>query len=258
MNLHITATGQADLYLGSSWSVPQAGSDKVGFFGGPVDDVVLARLNAYLSQHNFLNRSGGAAATSPGPTTRSLTLKQNGQATTLTIGDTANDPDLATVTTMLDELIASLIAQPIRAVQVELAAAPVGAGLEPTITISHIGTEPLPLLLFEPGDPNQYLRIELAFESVITLPSGLSMRQPLGGVTVPRDTIAALVDVGTLPGGVTELAAGQSYDLTLDPLTQPAGQNVNLTATLTFWLPGTGSERRVVYVQPQRLTLKGG
>ena len=253
MTLHIAASGQAELYLGSSWSVPQAGSDKIGYFGGPVDDAAWSQLNAYLNDHDFLARSGGAASTSPGPTTRSLTLKQAGRETSLVIGDTSNDPELATATTMLDEIIIALTDQPLRAVQAGLAVAPVSAGLEPTLTLTHLGSEPLPILLFDPADPNQYLRVELAFVSVISMPSGLTMRQPLGGVKVPREAIAALVEAGAIPGGVTDLAGGQAYQLVLDPLAQPKGQNVTLNATLTFWLPGAGAERRVVYLQPPSL-----
>jgi hypothetical protein len=256
MTLHIAPDGQADLYLGSSWSVPQGGSDKVGFFGGPVDAAAWAGLNTYLTDHNFLTRAGGAASTSPGQTTRSLTLKQGGQETTLVIGDTSSDSVLASVATMLDDILVALTGQPIRAAQVDFSVAPVADGLEPTLTITHLGSEPLPVLFFDPADTNQYLRVELAFESVITLPSGLTMRQPLGGVKVPREAIVALVDAGTIPGGVSDMSAGQSYQLVLDPVAKPQGQNVALNATLTFWLPGDGAERRVVYIQPPRLMVE--
>jgi hypothetical protein len=150
-----------------------------------------------------------------------------------------------------------LAAEPVRAVQVTLSAEAEGPKLQPEVTIANIGPEPLPIVLADPASTGQFLGVTYALEQAIVLSPDLTAWQPHVTETIPPDYIQTLFDSGELPLGVQHLAAGESYKFTLPPIAQPAGEAaLHLSVTVTFWLPGSALERRLVSVQTLRLPVQ--
>ena len=250
-DLHISETGYAELYLGSSWSLP-AGTDTIGFFGGQIPPDKLDTLNKSLAQHGFIDKSSGPSPSSPDANTRYLVLTNSQKENQLTITNTADDPPLAELEKMMADIMNDLVKQPLRAVQVTVTGAPNNneQTLQPTVKFTNVGTEPLPILLFEGASSNNFLRIDVQLERWDPSPGG-DLVTPLKTIRPNRDDIAALADNGQIPEGIQELASKDSYTFDLPPIDLPAEENLHLRTNFTFWLPGSGPERRLVTVQPQ-------
>jgi hypothetical protein len=166
---------------------------------------------------------------------------------------------MAKLEEMFAKLMRNLTQQPLRAVKVALTTAPGDKAqtLQPTVKFSHLGPDPLPILLYEAKEPNTYLRATLEFISVESSPTGSEMVTPHQAIPISRDQIAALAGEGLIPTGIQEMSGGTSYTFTLPSIEPPASPELQLSGTFSFWLPGKGPERRLVYVQPQRVPLKG-
>lgn len=253
-NLQISESGQAELYLGSSWSLP-SGTDTVGFFAGQLSAAQLEALNKHLSENEFLNKPTGPEPASPDANTRYLSLTNGQQENQLILTNTADDPSLATLEEMLAEIMNDLIKRPQKAVQVSVTTTEAGdQAIQPTVSLTNVGIEPLPILLFEEDSPNNFLRISLQLEQWNTSAGG-TLITPLRTFNLTRDDVAAFVNEGLLPAGIQELAAGDSYTFELSPIDLPSKDNLHLSGGFTFWLPGSGPERRSVTVQSEAINL---
>jgi len=68
LELHLQANGQAEIYVGSSYSIPVERVSRVGSFGGAAPEAEVAAIRAYLDQHDLLSgggTSGQASQISP-------------------------------------------------------------------------------------------------------------------------------------------------------------------------------------------------
>lgn len=251
--LYIALKGQSELYLGSSWSLPGQELDRVGFFAGKLPAERQAALSTHLDRLKGLTQPAESPALSPDATTRYLTVTLDGQQTELTLAGETEDPILAGLEQTLLKVMADLIARPVRVAQVTMAASAEGTNLKPEVTITNIGTEVLPIILFDPGVAGQLLGITLTLEEAVVLSPDLTAWQPHMTVTTPPDYILSLFEAGTLPQGVQQLAAGKAYNFSLPPVARPsANVALHLSGTFTFHLPGSGLERRLVHVQTAR------
>jgi len=251
-SLQISPSGQADLFLGSSWSLP-TGTDQIGFFSGQVAADKLSDLNRHLIRYNFLSRSGEPTPTAPDSAVRRLHLDQAGKQTAFTITDTSNDAPLASLEDMLVGIMSDLTAEPLRAIHAAVAATAEGDQLYSTVTLTHRGSEPLSVLFFDPDSVNMYARVQLAVERLNKLPSGIELPMALGGLALSRDEMAALVDQGFLPNGVQSMEPGDTFSFELPPTQRPAAaDNVYARVTLTFWLPTGDGQGHIVHVQTSR------
>jgi len=250
-SLQISPSGQADLFLGSSWSLP-TGTDQIGFFSGQVAAEKLSDLNKHLIRHNFLSRSDDPTPTAPDSAVRHLHLHQAGKETAFTITDTSNDAPLASLEDMLVGIMSDLTAEPLRAIHAAVAATTEGDKIHSTVTLTHQGSEPLSVLFFDPDSVNMYARVQLAVERLNKLPSGIELPMALGGLALSRDEIAALVDQGFLPNGVQSMEPGDTFSFELPPTQRPAAGTVYARVTLTFWLPTGEGQGHIVHVQTKR------
>ena len=254
--LHISPTGQAELYLGSSWSLPPGDLDTVGFFGGEVPAETWHNLQAYLTAENMLAHQGTGPATSPDMASRHLTLRQGGQQQTITIADTSQVPALARLEGLLIAIMTDLTIKPVRAAQVTLDLSANGRAREPQMTITNVGTQPLFLLLFAAAEVNQYMRIEFNIEQRFTLPSGIEMWPPVSSISPLRADIMALTEAGTIPEGVHALAPGTAHSFRLPEIIMPeSSQPLYLRGMVTFWLSDNEADLRPVTIQTRRIVL---
>lgn len=254
--LHISPAGQAELYLGSSWSLPLGNLDTVGFFAGQVPTNSWHSLQTYLTTENVLAHPGSGPATSPDMASRQLTLRQGGQEHTITIADTSQAPTLAKLEEMLLEIMTGLVTKPLQAARVTLDLPVNGRGAEPQLTITNAGSEPLSLVLFSAANVNQYMHVEVHLEQRFTLPSGIDMWPPVSSAAASRADIMTLVETGAFPEGSHTLAPGAAHSFSLAEIALPgSSQPLYARSVITFWLATDGEDFRSVTVQTARIEL---
>jgi hypothetical protein len=229
LDLHIPPTGDAELFVGA---MPED-TDTIGYFRAPVAAETRAALSQLVSSKKLMSRSGGPSATAEG--SGFLRLASGSEKAELSL--VSADEAVTALRTKLDEILAEVAHHPVRALKMTLGATREGATWRPEILLTQVGTEPLSVLFFDPANPMFCLRA--------TATAGA--RGP-ASVLAPSD-VAALVQSKALPGGVSSVPAGSVYHLPLAPLAaaaSPDGGTVDLTGSVTFWLPGTGLSRRAV------------
>ncbi len=249
MYLHIFTDGRAELYVGTYASVPGQMSDQVGFYGMTVPSDTLSSLNNLILQEKFMSRSTTPTPALPsGTVIRGVTLTLDGQQTRLVMGDTSKDKALSKLEQMLTDIISQAVKYPLRAAQAALSLSWDGPELRPVLTITDVGSQPLPLVLFDPNDEGNYLEVEFTFTQT---------NQFYDSVFTSRDDIAALVKAGSLSSGVQALAPGSSYQVPLPAFTPPSNDPaLQITGKLTFRLPdATGPQVRVAQVQTAAVSL---
>jgi hypothetical protein len=240
--LHIYPNGRAELYVGTYASVPGQLADQVGFFGMALARDTLASLNTFLLQEKFLSRSVGTPPALPFDTVvRGVTLTLGGQHIRLVMANLDKDKALSKLEQMLMDIMREAAKHPLRAAQATLSLTWDGPKLRPELTIANVGTEPLPLVVFDPANEFTNLEVEFTF---------IQLDQFYPSVTTSRDDIAALVQAGSLPSDVQPLAAGASYQFALPSFAPPSNDPaLTVMGTVTLWWPdvgGTNLRRAVV------------
>ncbi|HEX7604466.1 MAG TPA: hypothetical protein VF316_22765 [Polyangiaceae bacterium] len=230
-DLHIPPVGDAELYLGEPMG---AEADTLGFYGTPVAPETRAALAKLVQSGNLLSRSAGLSATAEG----SGFLRITSGSVKSELSLVAPDEGVNALRTKLDQILVELARHPLRTLRMTLVATREGETLRPEITLTEVGTEPLSVLFFDPADPSFCLQ---ATASAGARTSELS-----------RGDVAALVGTHALPAGVTTVPVGAVYHLPLAPLAaihKPDGGAVEISGTVTVWLPGAGASRRGIQLR---------
>jgi len=241
--LEIAVSGEAELYLGSSASLPPGGSEMVGFFAGVVDPKKLADLHSYITRRKLAGASATAVPTAPEMTVRTLVFIQGQQETTIEIADDSNNA-LKGVEERLLAIMADLSQSPVRALRADLSLTKSANGAEPVLTLAQLGSEPLTIELFDPAVPQRFVRIQLEIGRSVALPSGGSMWQPLSTVNLNRDQIAALVGSGEIPSGAANLSPGANYRTSLPDTAKPAANDAQAAVTVQLRISGPSGDWR--------------
>jgi hypothetical protein len=223
-DLHVPPTGDAELYLGAT---PE-GADTLGYFRAPVSAEARAALAKLVQDGKLLSRTSGPSMNAEG--SGFLRVASGAEKGELSL--VSADEAVTALRTKLDEIMVDVARHPLRALRMSVVATRDGAALRPELTLTQVGTEPLSVLFFDPADPVFCLHASAA----------TGTRGPTSELT--RSDVAALVQSGALPGGVTAVPAGAVYHLPLPPLTVAAPPE--LSGSVTLWLPGTGASRRAV------------
>ena len=254
--LEIDAAGQATLFSGSSWSVPPLLRNTVGNFGAALPAETFAALKAQIADAGVLDLARQERATSPDPTTRYLTIEQGSESYQFSLLDTSDEPALADLEQQLVDIMTELLSEPVRALAVDLFLDESDAGLVPTVDLSQLGPEPLPLLLLEPDDANYFLRISLVLEKETPVSGADPIWLPNRTIDLSREQVEAFVTEGVFPAGVHEMAPGAVYSLTLAPIQLPNdGATYALRPRVVFWFPGEGAARQMITVETDRILL---
>lgn len=105
-------------------------------------------------------------------------------------------------------------------------------GAAPRLVLAHRGTEPLPIVLFDPNHGGRF-RVQ------VTVPAPGT---PVPTVhQLPPERIDALVEAGRVPRDVIELAVGEEIVIPLDGLEVPTAPGAE--GLLELWLAGPGLAR---------------
>ena len=254
-DLRLTADGTATLFLGTSWSLPPTVLDRVGTFGGRLDGGEWNDLEHIVAESRLLDAQVDADVTSPDPSVRVLTLSHSQGETQLKV--TGTDPRTAAIEERLMEVMRGLVAASPRSALSGSVAFEVSDGtVSPEVTLQHQGTERLPVLLFDEGDPSYFVRLTFVFEREVGTGSGESIWLPVGSETVTRDEVARLVADGVLPAGAHDMAPRSSYVLSLEPLKIPAAEDpLAIRTRIELWFVGEGKARRKVTIELERTRL---
>jgi hypothetical protein len=257
-SLHIDPSGQAEMYLGSSWSLPPGEPERVGFFNGSISADDYTKLASILAQENIFTQPGAETTASPGAAVRFLSVTREGKQHKISMAGKAPNPALAELEKHLLDISAGLVDKPERAIQAALEVTGSGTELQAKVTFTNVGHRSMHVLLYDPSVKGQLMAATLAFEEAVILSPDLTAWQPHAIANIPAEYLSSLFEAGDLQTGILQLAAGERIQFALPEVTQPAGDKaLYLSGTFTFWLPGEGSQRRRVTVQTTRLPLKG-
>jgi hypothetical protein len=251
-DLRLAADGTATLFVGTAWSLPPSVLDRVGTFAGRLDDSEWNDLERIVAESRLLDAQVDANVTSPDPSVRVLTLGHSEGETQLKV--TGTDPRTAAIEERLLEVMRGLVAASPQSALSASAAFEISDGMvSPEVILQHQGTEPLPVLLFDEGDPSFFVRLSFVFEREMVTGAGESIWLPVATETVSRDQVARLVADGALPGGVHDMPPQSRYVLSLPPFKVPAAEDpLAIRTRIDLWLPGEGKARRKVTIELER------
>jgi len=246
LDLHLGADGQAEVFVGSSYSIPLARVSRVGFFGGRAPAAEVETIHAYLGERDLLARGGGFGRAAPDVPGRFLELAVDGRRARLDLNGMTIDDEIERFEQLLQALALALTEQPVRAVEASLNLSRRGDQIAATIELRSVGSQPLTVLLVDPAEPGQALRARLDLEEKMALPSGASLPMAVGSTVLSPDAVRAMAEKGELPSGIAEVPPGMTYRFSLPPVAAPqSALPVSATGTVQFWLPEEQARRGV-------------
>ena len=249
LDLHVGLDGHAELFLGSSYSIPLQRVSCVGEFGGPAPDAEMAALSALLDDADLTALGGQYGQPTPDTPLRYLAITASGHTAELHLTGMTTNEAIDGLEQALQRLALVLTSQPLRVLDASLALRESAGRLTATIELRSAGAEPVTVLFVEPSQPGMALRAEVALEGQMALLSGATMPTPLANVSLPRDAVDALVRDGELPSGMATLAPGSGYRLEFPPTDVPeAAVPVTVTGTVQLWWPDKSSRRGLTLV----------
>jgi hypothetical protein len=251
LELRVQASGQAEAFVGTSYSIPLERVNRVGRFAGQAPAEQIEALRTYVAQHNLLTRGGSHGQFSPDAPSRTLSLTADGQQVDLTLEGMSADPVFDGFEKLLQQLALTLTAQPVQAVEATLDVVGSSDQLNTAIELRSIGTQPFTALFVDPNQAAMVMRAQVEVAGQMALPSGASMPMPVGTATLSPDAVQALVQAGTLPSGIATLALDRTYIFAMPSLPPPrVTMPVSATGTLSFWLPDGQARRQLVILTP--------
>lgn len=253
-DLRLDANSAGTMFLGTSWSLPPSLLDRVGTFGGQLDDGVWNDLEQIVAESRLLDAQVDANVTSPDPSVRVLTLRHDQGETQLKV--TGTDPRTAAIEERLMEVMRGLVASPRSALSGSATFEASDGKVSPQVTLRHEGSEPLRVLFFDEDDPSYFVRLTFVFEREMATGASQSIWLPVGSETVSRDQVARLVADGALPSGVHNMQPQSSHVLSLPEIKVPQADGpLTVRTRIDLWFPGEGQARRKVTIELERARL---
>ena len=256
--LQIDRSGQAEMFIGSSWSLPveneqeQDGRAQVGVFGGMLDEQTRTSLSA-LAQ-TVLGTDIQASAGVPDSVFRLLELSFEGQETRIELAGASSSPAMDALEAALKEIMVALADQPRQAVRITLWIEPDeqdASQLKPGLILTNKGSQPVQVLFQNPSAPGQPAFVNLSLEEAIVLTKDFTAWNPIKTIQFPPNQLAPL-----LPAGMVRVGVKGSYTLSLPAFARPApGKAVHASAQMTFWLAGQAVKGQQVQVRTARIAL---
>lgn len=253
--LHIAPDGQADLYIGSSWSLPPDLSDKAGYFAGVVSAESLTAVQKLIAAMPAPSPASPMPP-QPGMVMRSLVLTKEGQQTAVSLATVTPESELGQIEAALQGIMQELSHSPTSAVQLSSEMPIANGTLTPQITLTTLGTEPMKLLFWDETAVNWSLGAVATLEKQHTLSPGSFMWLPVSSNRTPREAIEALVQAGSLPSGEQSFTAGKSIRFSLPGITLPTPTtSLSFYLTLNFWQITAQGQRKQIVLQTPRFSL---
>jgi hypothetical protein len=252
LDLHLSPDGQAEVYVGTSTSIPLASVNRVGTFSGQAPVAELDALHAYLREHDLLARGASYGQLSPSTPNRFLEIRADGREAQLKLTEMTTDPEIDGFEELLQSLALAMTSQPTRAVEASLELRDADGQIVPTIELRSIGTAPMTALLADPAQPVFTLYAQVELRGTKILPGGISIPAVLGNAAFPPEAVQAMAESGELPSGITELPPDAIYRFELPPITAPQdSSSVTATGSLDFWLPEGKARRGITVITPE-------
>jgi hypothetical protein len=247
--LHVGPDGSADLYVGTSWSLPGKGPlDTVGFFARKLEPTDLEALHRALEASGIFDRPESPVPPAvPDSVIRSLVVQQSGRTAELTIPGEA-DPGIAEVETALQRVMAHVQTSPVRAARLDVESSRSDGGIRALLRLSNPGVEALPIMLSDPDEPSRGL---LAAVSVVTGVGEVKTQE-----AYTAEDVARAAPHGVAPSGTSELEPGASIELPLPEVKVPRSrESLHVLVGIEFALPleGQGIRRVSIEAQPAPL-----
>jgi hypothetical protein len=244
--LHLFEDGSAQAQLMTSASLPHGGLDQVGTFHLAADSERAAEAESLVDAAQLDSRKPPAGVGSPDATERTLRVSRGKKETVVGIGPAPGGSSVDALERYLVGVLEEASRHPERAVKVTTSGIRHGESADLEIGLSSVGTDPASVVFFDPDDPGLWIRVTLFGRSV----SGTGTP-----VSLTREQIGEAVDVGDIPPGVLDWAAGETGRLVVPGVALPPGTApVSLTTTAQFWFAGPGLARRAATVTSE-LTL---
>jgi len=255
LNLHITADGHAELFIGTSTSIPVARVDRIGTFAGQAPANELQAIHDYLAKHDLVSRAGTFGQAGPGTPNRFLALTVGEQHAEFKLNSGQNDATIDGFERLLHHLALAMIDQPLSAVEASLDLQEAEGQITPTITMQAIGSEPMTVLLVDPAQPVFTLYAQVELRGTKTSPGSVTFPAVLGSIAFPTETVQAMAESGELPSGVTKLPRDATYRFELPPIALPVDASaITATGSIDFWLPD-GKARSSLSLQTATIPL---
>jgi hypothetical protein len=251
LDLHLSPDGQAEVYVGTSTSIPLASVNRVGTFSGQAPVAELDALYAYLREHDLLARGASYGQLSPSTPNRFLEIRAGGWEAQLKLTEMTTDPEIDGFEELLQSLALAMTSQPTRAVEASLELRDADGQIVPTIELRSIGSEPMTALLADPAQPVFTLYAQVELRGTKTLPTGVKIPAVLGNVAFSPDDVQAMAASGELPSGVAEIPPDAVYRFELPPITAlQDASSVTATGSVDFWLPEGKARRGITVLTP--------
>ena len=213
LEISVAADGTCDVEILTDTTLPQTAPPRLGRFRATIEAPAAAALAEIAIGATAAGRAPGGPADS------------GAQLVAVFGGPLVPAPDIGfDQVRVLMEAAAAALTRPIAAI--EVAASQGASGIE--LVIRSIGTEAVPIVLFEGGNPDMWARLWRDDPS-----------DPEGRRYVDRDILVRMVEAGRLADGTISLGPSDEVRLPLPG----AGAR---TGGFAFWRAGAGPERRAL------------
>jgi hypothetical protein len=247
LDLRLHDTGQAELFIGTSYAIPLERVNRVGAFAGAAPAAQIDALREYITRHNLLARGGSHGALDPDSPARQVTIIADGRQVDMSLNGMSADPIFDGFEQLLQQLALTLTQQPTQAVEATLDLSRTGDTVTTAIVLRAIGTQPFTALFLDPAQPTPALRAQVEIAGQQPLPSGASMPIPVGSATLSAAAVSEQAKAGQIPSGVVHMPVDTTYTFALPSIDiGQATLPLSATGTLRFLLPARQAQRELV------------
>lgn len=252
LDLHLGPDGHAEVFVGTSYSIPLARVSRVGTFSGRPPAAEVHALDAYLVEHDLLARGGNYGQLMRDTPSRFLEIRAGGREAQLKLTAMTTDAEIDGFERLLQGLALTMTNQPARAVEASLSLRNLDGQIATTIELRSIGSEPMTALLVDPAQPMYVMFAQVELQGLVEMPNGVTIPRMLGDAVFPAEAVQAMVESGGLPSGIAGLPPNAVYRFELPPLDAPqAAHSVTATGKLQFWLPAGKARRGLTVLTPE-------
>ena len=244
LRLELQGNGQVLLDVGGPAAFPGVTIERVGRFGTTLDAAGIAELRRLIEAADIpaIESPSGPL---PSGDYGSLVLTQDGHRYSRLLWQAPE----AGVSRLLDHLrtvVEQALQHPVAAAQASLRAEMTPDGmLAPVLVLEQVGTESLPLLLYDAAFAGNYVHIRLELHhGTQTVPEA---------VEVARETIVAMVEDSQIAAGPTSLTAAHPIEIPLTDAAWPVGTEAE--GTVMFWMVGDGPARSTALLRVPHQTV---
>ena len=260
-SLALDSEGKAEMFLGSSASLPVEELDCAGWFAGALPADIASALQSLLAEPALVEKLAHLQSAPAGKLlldslVRRLRLVLDGQEFKLDLPASSSDHWIASLDDLLRRAMSALSRRPLQALRLQVSLRQEGASLLPSFKLTGLGTQATSILFYDPSPPAQVCAASFNLEARIEFPGGAIAWNPQTMLQVPPAHWLNLIEQGLLPAQMRLAEPDISLHLPLPALAQPANPaGLYFGGALTLWLVDAQDRRRKVSLQSARQLL---